>query len=166
MIKILIVDDQDWVINFYSKILIKENLEILTTGDIDSVYEKIISYNPGLVLINLDLKNGASADVVFLSIKMKYQDLPILIVSPCDTYMYNARNSQANACFIKGCVTSEELIQKIDNVLNRSPDDRVEMRSSFLRNDKITTFTFAKRTIKRKYTNGLKFQNHLSSKQR
>lgn len=82
MTKVLIVDDQDWLINFYSKVLGDEDIKISAAEDINSVDEDITSFKPDLVVINHDLKDGANAVNVSRSIKMKYQNLPILIVHP------------------------------------------------------------------------------------
>ncbi len=136
MTKFLILDDQDWVVNFYSKVLIREDLIISTPDDINSVDESITSFEPDLVLINLDLKDGANADDVVWKIKMKYPYLPVLIVAPYDTYLYNARLFQKNPYFIKGCVAPEELIQEIDTVLKQKHyrPNRDKITSNYFRN--------------------------------
>ena len=82
MTKVLIVDDQNWLVNFYSKVLGGEDIKISATEDINSVDENITSFKPNMVLINLNLKDGANAVDVSRSIRMKYPNLPILIVHP------------------------------------------------------------------------------------
>ena len=134
MKKILIVDDQDWVINFYSDVLISKDLRILTTDDINTADESIKSFQPDLVLINLDLKDESNTNDVYRNIKMKHPRLSVLIVSPYDMYLFSTSRFQANPYFVKGCVSPEELGQKIENVLNKKSAVQEETRLSFLQN--------------------------------
>ena len=97
MTKVLIIDDQDWLVNIYSRLLDGEDIKILATEDINSVDEDIASFKPDPVLINLNLKDGANAVDVSRSIRMKYPNLPILIVPPWETRLYNVRYFKAPA---------------------------------------------------------------------
>ena len=124
MATILIVDHTDWVIHFYSEVVKRVDIEISVTGDINSIHEKINYFNPDLVLMNLDLKDGSNPNIVSRNIKLKHPRLPVLLVSPYDTYLYDARRIRANTYFLKGCVSPKDLRLKIDSVLDGNPAEQ------------------------------------------
>ncbi|MDH3567149.1 MAG: response regulator [Desulfobacteraceae bacterium] len=113
MAKILIIDDQVWVKNLCKEGLSGEGHKVSTTDDIESVRENIFSFKPDLVLLNLYLKHGFIVWDVLRDIKMQDPNLPVLIVTDHDNYLYDSRLSQAEGYVIKSHFFCDELKQKI-----------------------------------------------------
>jgi DNA-binding NtrC family response regulator len=119
MANILIIDDQKWVIDLCREGLTGEEHEFSTTDNIESVRENIFSFKPDFVLLNLYLKYGFFAWDVLRDIKIQDPDLPVLIVTVCDKYLFNSRLSQADGYVIKSHLDCDELKQKILTLINR-----------------------------------------------
>ena len=102
MAKILIIDDQAWVKNLCKEGLSDEGYKVSTTDDIESVRKNIFSFKPDLVLLNLYLKHGFIVWDVLRDIKMQDPNLPVLIVTAHDNYLYDSRLSQADGSVVSG----------------------------------------------------------------
>ena len=119
MANILIIDDQKWVINLCREGLDLERYKVSATDNIESVRENIFSFKPDLVLLNLYLKYGFFVWDVLKDIKMQDPDLPVPIVTPCDTYLFDSLLFQADGYVIKSHFVCEELKQKIVTLMNK-----------------------------------------------
>ncbi|MGW8325677.1 MAG: response regulator [Desulfobacterales bacterium] len=119
MANILIIDDQKWVIDLCREGLDLERHKVSATDNIESVRENIFSFKPDLVLLNLYLKYGFVVWDVLKDIKMQDPDLPVLIVTACDKYLFDSCLSQADGYVIKSHFVCEELKQKIVTLMNK-----------------------------------------------
>ncbi len=119
MANILIIDDQKWVIDLCKEGLASEGHSFATTDDIESVRKNIFSFKPDIVFLNLYLKHGFVVWDVLGDIKMQDPNLPVLIVTTYDTYLYDPRLSKADGYVIKSYFDSNELKQKIATLLSR-----------------------------------------------
>ena len=117
MAKILIVDKQAWVINLCRKGLAGEGHEISATDDIACVRQRILSFRPNLVLLNLYLKHGHLVWDVLEDIKMQDTDLPVLIVTEYDTHLFDSHLTQADGYLIKSRTAADELRRKVSELL-------------------------------------------------
>ena len=113
MAKILIVDNQAWVINLCRKGLAGEGHEISATDDIACVRQNILSFRPNIVLLNQYLKHGFLVWDVLEDIKMQDPNLPVLIVTEFDTHLFVPHLSQADGYLIKSHTAADELRQKM-----------------------------------------------------
>jgi len=119
MANILIIDDQKWVIDLFREGLDLERHKVSATDNIESVRENIFSFKPDLVLLNLYLKYGFVVWDVLKDIKMQDPDLPVLIVTACDKYLFDSCLSQADGYVIKSHFVCEEFKQKIVTLMNK-----------------------------------------------
>ncbi|HSQ86646.1 MAG TPA: response regulator [Desulfobacterales bacterium] len=119
MANILIIDDQKWVIDLCREGLNLERHKVSATDNIESVRENIFSFKPDLVFLNLYLKYGFFVWDVLKDIKMQDPDLPVLIITANDRYLFDSRLSQADGYVIKSHFVCEELKQKIDTLMNK-----------------------------------------------
>jgi DNA-binding response OmpR family regulator len=119
MANILIIDDQKWVIDLCRKGLDSEGYKVSATDNIESVRKNIFSFKPDLVLLNLYLKYGFVVWDVLRDIKMQDPDLPVLIVTAYDRYLFDIRLSEADGYVIKSHFVCDELKQKISTLINR-----------------------------------------------
>ena len=119
MANILIIDDQKWVIDLCREGLDLERHKVSATDNIESVRENIFSLKPDFVLLNLYLKYGFFVWDVLKDIKMQDPDLPVLIVTPYDKYLFDSRLSQADGYVINSHFVCEELKQKIVTLMNK-----------------------------------------------
>jgi DNA-binding NtrC family response regulator len=124
MVNILIVDDQKWVVDLCSETLSAAGYQITLTSDVESVRKNIATFNPDLVLLNLYLKHGFNGWDVLLDIKTQNPHLPVLMVTAHDKCLYDPRLSKANGYIIDSCFASEDMKQKIAQVLNQDPAAR------------------------------------------
>ena len=119
MANILIIDDQKWVIDLCREGLDLERHKVSATDNIESVRENIFSFKPDLVFLNLYLKYGFFVWDVLKDIKMQDPDLPVLIITANDRYLFDSRLSQADGYVIKSHFVCEELKQKIVTLMNK-----------------------------------------------
>ena len=118
MANILIIDDQEWTVDLCRKGLFGAKHRISATDNIEFVRENIFSFKPDLVLLNLYLKYGFYFWDVLRDIKMQDSDLPVLIVTAYDKYLFDSRLSQADGYLIKSHLDCDELKQRILTLTN------------------------------------------------
>jgi DNA-binding NtrC family response regulator len=116
MANILIIDDQKWVIDLCREELAGEGHRVLATDYIESVRKNVFSFKPDLVLLNLYLKHGFVVWDILRDIKMQDPNLPLLIVTAHDNYLFDYRLSQADGYVIKSHSVCDELKQKISSL--------------------------------------------------
>ena len=119
MANILIIDDQKWVIDLCREGLFGARHKVSATDNIESVRKNIFSFKPDLVLLNLYLKYGFYVWDVLRDIKMQDPDLPVLIVTACDKYLFDSHISQADGYVIKSHFICDELKQKMLTLINK-----------------------------------------------
>ncbi len=118
MANILIIDDQKWVKDLCRVSLAGQGYTVSTTDDVESVMENILSFNPHIVLLNQYLKHGFLVWDVLRGIKIQRPNLPVLIVTPHDTHLFDPHLSQADGYLVKSHTAPHELREKISNLLN------------------------------------------------
>ena len=121
MANILIIDNQAWVMDLCKEGLAGEGHNVSTTDDIESVRKNVLAFKPNIVLLNQYLKHGFLVWDVLHDIKMKDPNLPVLIVTAYDTYLFGPRLSQADGYLVRSHDAANELRQKISTLLNSKP---------------------------------------------
>jgi DNA-binding response OmpR family regulator len=119
MSKILIVDDQLCMQQLLTAELTLEGYHVASSGDAESAKRRLLSLRPDVVILDLYL-GGPDGFDLFEDIKMKYPDLPVIILTAYDSYRDDPRLSQADGYVIKSIIL-DELKGKIADVLGRKP---------------------------------------------
>jgi DNA-binding NtrC family response regulator len=109
MANILIIDDKKWVMNLCREGLASEGHKVSATDNIESVRKSIFSFKPDLVLLNLYLRYGFVVWDVLRGIKTQDPDLPVLIATAYDRYLFDTCLSQADGYVIKSHFVCDEL---------------------------------------------------------
>ena len=122
MANILIIDDQKWVKELYEEGLQGEAHTVSATDDVERVMKNVFSFNSDIVLLNLYLKHGFLAWDVLRDIKTQDPNLPVLIVTAYDNFLFDSRLSQADGYLIKNPCAVDELKQKVSLLLDRSAE--------------------------------------------
>lgn len=124
MPKILIVDDQPHLQEFFSQELMEEGYCVVSIADAESAKEYLVDSKPDLVLLDLYL-NGFDGWDVLRDIKSKEPHLPVLIVTAYDSYVADPRVSQADGYVVKSFVDFDQLKRKIADIFGQRPVNRV-----------------------------------------
>lgn len=124
MPKILIVDDQPHLQEFFSQELMEEGYCVVSIADAESAKEYLVDSKPDLVLLDLYL-NGFDGWDVLRDIKSKEPHLPVLIVTAYDSYVADPRVSQADGYVVKSFVHFDQLKRKIADIFGQRPVNRV-----------------------------------------
>ncbi len=115
MYTIMIIDDKPGVRELFAVELASEGYNIVTTGEVESIREKIKLSNPDLVLLDLYMKGKHRWDVL-ADIKNENPKLPVIIVTVFDNY-----GNDPHLLLVDGyCIKSycfDDLKQKIGEVL-------------------------------------------------
>lgn len=117
MTKILIIDDQACIRRLVSDVLIANGYEVQAVGDAQSVNERLASFQPDLVLLDLYLDGPDGFDLL-KDIKRKQPKLPVIIMTAYDSYGGDPRLSEADRYMIKGLNFCEDVIEAIEEILN------------------------------------------------
>jgi len=126
MSKILIVDDQPHVHEYFSAELGDEGYEVVSASDAADALGRLKDLKPDLVILDLYLNKFEGWDLL-RDMKAKCPHLPVLIVTAYDTYENDPRGSQADGYVIKNFHAAEQLKQKVAKVLqfqNACPSGR------------------------------------------
>ena len=116
MPKILIVDDQSHVHDYFSAELGDEGHKVVSASDAADALSRLKDSEPDLVILDLYL-NGFEGWDLLRDMKAKCPHLPVLIVTAYDTYENDPRASQADGYVIKNFDAAEQLKQKVAKVL-------------------------------------------------
>ena len=80
--KILVVDDDKQIVDFYRKLLLREGYEVAEAYDGEEALQKVASEKPDIVILDLIMPKLNGFDVL-QTIRDKYRDkwIPVIIVS-------------------------------------------------------------------------------------
>jgi CheY-like chemotaxis protein len=116
MPKILIIDDQAYICRLVSDVLIADGYEVQAVGDADHVCERLTSFQPDLVLLDLYLDGPEGFDLL-KDIKIECPTLPVIIMTAYDSYQDDPRLSEADGYVIKRLNFWEEVMEAIEEIL-------------------------------------------------
>ncbi|OGW53270.1 MAG: hypothetical protein A2Y81_07330 [Nitrospirae bacterium RBG_13_43_8] len=114
---ILIVDDQPYMMQLFTTELMDKNYTIIGAEDIEKAREYLDSYKIDLVILDLYI-NGFNGWDLLESIKQKYPDLPVLIVTAYDNLMNDPRAKQADGYLLKNLNNVDLIYQKVEEFLH------------------------------------------------
>ena len=112
---ILLIEDE-WAVRELFRIeLASEGVNIVATGEADSIREKMRVLNPDLVILDIYMKGKLRWDVL-VEIKKENPKVPLIVVNDFDDYSKDPRFMLVSDCWIKSDRFGD-LKQKIREVL-------------------------------------------------
>ncbi len=139
MVKILIVDDQTCIQQFYQEELSEDGYDVAVADDGNQAMAKIESRRPDVVVLDLFLR-GSNGWEVLNMIKAKDMHLPVIITTAYDSYQEDPRLKEAEGYIVKSLDVTE-LKEKISELLM---EQRQEQSLPFVTNDAFNPFDYAK----------------------
>jgi len=130
-IKILIVDDHP-ILRKGLAMVINQEQDLVVAGeaeDAQAALKMIDSVNPDLAIVDLSLP-GIDGIELIKTMKLKYKDLPSLVVSMHDESIYAERALRAGA---RGYIMKQEAVEKVLVAIRRV------VKGEIFVSDKITT---------------------------
>lgn len=115
MAKILIVDDQTCIQQFYQEELTEDGYDVAVADDGNQAMAKIESHRPDVVVLDLFLRESNGWEVLNM-IKKKDTHLPVIIATAYDSYQEDPRLKEAAGYIVKS-IDVTELKEKISELL-------------------------------------------------
>ena len=116
MAKILIVDDEKDIVDFFGRILVREGFEILTTTSATEGLRLAELERPELILLDINMPDMDGGDVQqALLAGPGTQNIPVIFLSGLITK--EEEGDVKGQLYISKSSTKEEIIQKIKSVL-------------------------------------------------
>lgn len=122
MAKILIVDDQTCIQQFYKEELTEDGYDVITANDGYQAMAQIEAFEPDLVVLDLFLKGPNGWEILDM-IKKKNSYLPVIIATAYDSYIEDSRLKGAGGYIVKSTNTTE-LKEKISELLMEQRQER------------------------------------------
>jgi len=116
MAKILIVDDEKDIVDFFGRILLREGFEVLTTTSASESLRLADLERPDLILLDINMPEMDGGDVdQALQANKGTRDIPVIFLSGLITK--EEEGDVKGQSYISKSSTKEEIIQKIKSVL-------------------------------------------------
>ncbi|MDQ6902936.1 MAG: response regulator [Bacteroidota bacterium] len=118
MMKILIVDDYNGILETLKYILESDGYKVKTLKNTHNIYSEIDEFNPDLLMLDLLAKGHDGKEICkHLKTKFAFRDLKILIVPGHPKKMENYKSYYADD-FIEKPFELNELLVKIKSIMN------------------------------------------------
>lgn len=121
MSNILIVDDQPYLRELFSRELVDEGYSVESVSSAEAVVLRLRRSKPDLVLLDLYLDGFQGWDIL-CQIKRWDPDIPVLIVTAYDNFMDDPRLSSADGYVLKSFTNLTELKNKVAEIIGRKAD--------------------------------------------
>ncbi|MEI8360851.1 MAG: response regulator [bacterium] len=124
--KILLVDDDEWLLNLYGERLKLEGFEVVTATNGHDGYELVITEKPDLILTDVVMSNG---DGFYLLDKIRSNHDFGHIIVICLTNLASSHdfeeleNAGANGILVKADYTPTQAVDKIKQMLDKIKKD-------------------------------------------
>ena len=106
MATILVVDDEQHILQYYSEELAEDGHEILTLESGDSLLERISLYRPDVVVLDIKLGRWDGLDLL-QEIRKNFYNMPVILCSAYDTFKKDLRSIAADYYVTKSYDLSE-----------------------------------------------------------
>ena len=114
--RILIVEDTQSIAGLFNRIIEKSGFTVETAGDHGEAGEKISSFNPDLII--LDIMLGEVTGIQYaLKLREGGLDTPILFVTALDDAEVHAAARRVGQGLLKKPFSQEDLLAKINQLL-------------------------------------------------
>lgn len=120
--KILLVEDDPFLIDLYSARLKKEDFSVLVADDEREGFEKSITEKPDLIILDISLPENEDFELLR---KIKNSDkvgkIPVIILSDLEleSERIEAKESGADDYFVRSQVAFGDVVETIKNILNK-----------------------------------------------
>lgn len=131
MAKILIVDDESHILEYYDEVLSEDGHEVVTQKSGYQLLKQIALHEPDVVILDIKLGNWDGLELL-QEIRNRYYDLPVILCTAYDTFKEDDRSIAADYYVVKSFDLSE-LKTKIGRAIEACSSGaltRVEVRSA------------------------------------
>jgi DNA-binding response OmpR family regulator len=131
-LRILCVDDDTDLLEYYQTIL-EQRFEVITTMDSEAAPDKILAYQPDLVLLDIQMPRLNGLHLVYLiRLNRRLRGARIIFVSGRNDRETVQRAWRLGASeFVEKPFTPEQLLRKIDCVVNHPEFTRIRKRLDY-----------------------------------
>jgi CheY-like chemotaxis protein len=131
MKKILIVDNQSWIVELFNLALGPDGYLASIEHDAERALEHVKVDRFDLVLLSLYLKYGYDSWEILRSIKALQPNLPVIMLAAYDKYLYTPQLKLAQGYVINSWSAPSELRQKVaaifEDDITTSPNEEAEL---------------------------------------
>jgi DNA-binding response OmpR family regulator len=106
MARILLVDDEEYIRDFYTEELSEEGHEVSTLANGHNLLRRIDLLRPEVVVLDIKLADYDGLELL-QQIRNRHNDLPVILCSAYDTYKYDQKSIAADYYVIKSFDLSE-----------------------------------------------------------
>ena len=106
MAKILLVDDEEYIRQYYSEELSEDGHEISSVGSGHNLLRRIDFLQPEVVILDIRLVDYDGLELL-QEIRNRYYDLPVILCTAYDTFKYDEKAAAADSYIIKSFDLSE-----------------------------------------------------------
>lgn len=100
MAKILIVDDEKHILQYYAEELSGLGYEVATTDTGDRLLGRILFYKPEVVILDIKLIDYDGLELL-QQIRKEYPNLPVILSSAYDSFVYDPKAIAADYYVVK-----------------------------------------------------------------
>lgn len=125
MARILVVDDEEHIREYYNADLSEEGYEVFTLASGHDLLKQIDIFQPDVVLLDIKLVNYNGLELL-QEIRNHHHYLPVILCTAYDTYRYNQKSVAADYYVVKSFDLSElkMCIQRAVEAITPHPADR------------------------------------------
>jgi DNA-binding response OmpR family regulator len=132
-IKILVVDDEEFLCQLYSEELSDVGYDVVTTTDGTKVMEAIQHYKPNVVVLDIRVGDCDGLDLL-QRIRYRYHDMPVILNSAYSLYKSDLRSIAADYYVVKsGDIT--ELKTRIGQAVESAPQHELHFDTVIMEGD-------------------------------
>ncbi len=106
MARILLVDDEEYIRQYYSEELSEDGHEISSVGSGHNLLRRIDFLQPEVVILDIRLVDYDGLELL-QEIRNRYYDLPVILCTAYDTFKYDEKAAAADSYIIKSFDLSE-----------------------------------------------------------
>ena len=106
MARILLVDDEEYILKLYSEELSDEGHQVVTVNSGDQVIGMIDLHQPEIVVLDIKLVEWNGLELL-QDIRKHYYDLPVILCTAYDTYKEDPKSMAADYYVVKSFDLSE-----------------------------------------------------------
>ena len=125
MAKIMIVDDEEHILLFYSEEFKGQGYEVVTSNSGNRLAEQIEHERPHLVILDIRMVDYDGLDLL-QDIRTRFHDLPVILATAYDSYKEDRRSIAADYYVVKSFDLTE-LKVKVGRALEAIPADQLRL---------------------------------------
>jgi two-component system response regulator (stage 0 sporulation protein F) len=106
MARILLVDDEEHILRYYTEVLSEEGHQVWTASSGHALLKKVDHLQPEVVVLDIRLVEYDGLELL-QHIRSRHHDLPIILCTAYDTYKYDPKAIAADYYVVKSFDLSE-----------------------------------------------------------